>query len=70
MEQCPKQSNSSNYCYNCGKRGHSLKMCKIPKKGDGLSFVKCFICNETGHIAGKCPKNEKGIYKYGGECHK
>lgn len=23
-----------------------------------------------GHTSAKCPKNEKGIYKNGGECHR
>lgn len=26
------------------------------------------MCNETGHLASQCPKNEKGIYPDGGCC--
>lgn len=26
------------------------------------------MCNQEGHLAGQCPKNEKGLYPNGGSC--
>jgi hypothetical protein len=37
-------------CYNCGKLGHTSKVCK--------SETKCFKCNKTGHISKSCPSNQ------------
>jgi zinc finger CCHC domain-containing protein 9 len=33
-----------------------------------LPFAKCYICQNTGHLAGFCPQNDRGIYPAGGGC--
>ena len=48
----------------CGAvEGHrwSEKCCVI-KVGDGMSYAICFVCNEEGHLASRCSKNERGVY--------
>jgi zinc finger CCHC domain-containing protein 9 len=35
---------------------------------DKLPYAKCYVCDGTGHLAGQCPKNEKGMYPNGGSC--
>lgn len=35
---------------------------------DELPYAQCFICNQEGHLAGQCPKNERGLYPNGGAC--
>ncbi|ORZ32284.1 hypothetical protein BCR44DRAFT_66129 [Catenaria anguillulae PL171] len=64
-------------CYLCGASKHTLKDCparfKAPRdEATGkviLPYAQCFHCNETGHLAGQCPKNERGMYLNGGCCH-
>lgn len=34
-----------------------------------MTFAICFICNESGHLSKDCPRNENGIYPYGGGCY-
>ena len=41
-------------CPNCLEKGHTSQECKKPKVE--LKDRKCFICNEPGHPASKCPK--------------
>lgn len=36
--------------------------------GNKYQFATCFVCKETGHLSGQCPKNEKGLYPNGGAC--
>ncbi|CAG8447567.1 10768_t:CDS:2 [Acaulospora colombiana] len=36
--------------------------------GDKYQYAKCFVCNEQGHLSGKCPQNDKGLYPKGGGC--
>ena len=56
--------------YNsCGSNEHILNKCKKkPDPQDPLPFASCFVCSGKGHIAGRCPKNEKGFYPNGGGC--
>lgn len=51
-----------------GKDGHNLKKCPQPLVDGGLRYAVCFICNGTGHVAGKCSQNPNGIYPKGGAC--
>ncbi|KAK3824731.1 MAG: hypothetical protein J3Q66DRAFT_325928 [Benniella sp.] len=56
-------------CYSCGSLEHTTKDCKkLPKSGNKFQFATCFVCKEQGHLAGQCPKNEKGLYPKGGSC--
>lgn len=46
-----KKSKRKSKCYNCKRRGHSLKQCPtktIPKT--------CYNCSEIGHMSKECPK--------------
>lgn len=65
VKYCPAGTES--ICYNCGSHEHTLKMCREPRTR-GLPFASCFICKGQGHLAGQCPKNDKGIYPRGGGC--
>lgn len=33
-----------------------------------LPYAKCYVCRESGHLAGFCPQNDRGIYPNGGGC--
>jgi zinc finger CCHC domain-containing protein 9 len=33
-----------------------------------LPYANCYVCHKSGHLAGSCPKNERGIYPNGGSC--
>lgn len=69
---CPNKAVSSNCCYKCGSPEHSLATC--PRRGvavsgdEELPFATCFVCNEIGHLAVRCPNNSNGIYVNGGCC--
>ncbi|CAG8616683.1 1090_t:CDS:2, partial [Ambispora leptoticha] len=70
------ESISVGICYTCGSTEHTSKNCKklkFSKDDKSLEnikyrYAKCFICGEQGHLSGKCPKNEKGLYPNGGSC--
>ncbi|KAG0254056.1 hypothetical protein BG011_006000 [Mortierella polycephala] len=56
-------------CYSCGSLEHKTQDCKkLSKDGNKFKFATCFVCKEQGHLAGACPKNEKGMYPKGGSC--
>ena len=71
-----------NICYKCGSTEHRLQQCakikpylkgqsNTPKIDFGklgeLPFAKCYVCNESGHLSGYCPKGN-GILPDGGTC--
>lgn len=74
----PKQNN--NICFKCGSTEHRIQLCpklkKFIKPGQRLDFGKlgdlpyanCYVCNKSGHLAGNCPENSKGLYPNGGSC--
>jgi zinc finger CCHC domain-containing protein 9 len=33
-----------------------------------LPYANCYVCNKSGHLAGSCPQNERGIFPNGGGC--
>lgn len=33
-----------------------------------LPYAKCYVCQKSGHLAGTCPENDRGIYPDGGGC--
>jgi len=64
-----KESLGIGMCYSCGSLEHTTKDCKkLSKDGNKFKFATCFVCKEQGHLAGACPKNEKGLYPNGGSC--
>lgn len=64
-----KESSGIGMCYSCGSLEHTTKDCKkLSKDGNRFKFATCFVCKEQGHLAGACPKNEKGLYPNGGSC--
>ncbi|KAF9119170.1 hypothetical protein BGX30_004044 [Mortierella sp. GBA39] len=64
-----KESTGVGMCYSCGSLEHTTKDCKkLSKDGNKFKFATCFVCKEQGHLAGACPKNEKGFYPNGGSC--
>ncbi|TIA71149.1 hypothetical protein E3P92_02764 [Wallemia ichthyophaga] len=72
VDRCPQNDGKkqSTLCYRCGSTTHSLKLCRKPKPKDGveLPYASCFICNNKGHLAGQCERNQRGVYPRGGEC--
>ncbi|PJF19340.1 hypothetical protein PSACC_00859 [Paramicrosporidium saccamoebae] len=65
VKYCP--AGASSICYNCGSHTHTLKACRQPRSNE-LPYASCYVCGGTGHLAGQCPKNERGIYPRGGGC--
>jgi len=61
------QELAKNVCFNCGKEGHGLYQCPLPRS-QTLAFATCFYCKEKGHLSRDCPNNEQGIYHKGGSC--
>ncbi|KAJ3172110.1 hypothetical protein HDU88_006924 [Geranomyces variabilis] len=60
---------ASGICYKCGSPEHKSSQCR--KRVDAKNpypFAHCFVCNKTGHIAGACPDNDRGLYPNGGGC--
>ncbi|KAJ3155262.1 hypothetical protein HDU86_004352 [Geranomyces michiganensis] len=60
---------ASGICYKCGSVEHKSSQCRQrvdPK--NPYPFAHCFVCNKTGHIAGACPDNDRGLYPNGGGC--
>ena len=63
---CPKGAQHRKICFRCGSNDHRLQNCPIDPSRDGeLPFATCYVCGETGHLSGKCPRNEKGVYVNG-----
>ncbi|KAF9896493.1 hypothetical protein BX616_007334, partial [Lobosporangium transversale] len=68
-KNCKETTGEVGMCYSCGSLEHTTKDCrKLSKDGNKFKFATCFVCKEQGHLAGKCPKNEKGLYPNGGSC--
>lgn len=65
VKDCPK--GMEYICYNCGSNDHTLSQCPNPR-GQDLPFASCFICDQRGHLASGCERNENGIYPRGGGC--
>ena len=70
---CPSASSSNNLCYKCGSTEHTLSACAKVRKGEravdmDLPFATCFVCEQKGHLASQCERNERGIYVNGGSC--
>ncbi|KAI1319860.1 hypothetical protein EDD11_002854 [Mortierella claussenii] len=64
-----KESSGVGMCYSCGSLEHMTQDCKkLSKDGNKFKFATCFVCKEQGHLAGQCPKNERGLYPNGGSC--
>ena len=51
---------SNEKCGKCGSRKHSSDSCKVD-----LTKVKCFKCQETGHVGMNCPRNRDGKSQQG-----
>lgn len=49
-----KKTDNRKSCFNCGLPDHLSAVCLSKDLGP-----KCFLCNEHGHIANKCPKKKK-----------
>ncbi|KAL7529309.1 hypothetical protein ACHAWF_002934 [Thalassiosira exigua] len=77
------QGQGGNLCYKCGSVEHRIQQCpKIKQflragKGKGridfgklgdLPYANCYVCNQSGHLASHCPKNDRGLYPRGGSC--
>lgn len=48
----PKTHKDRDYCYNCGKPGHYVKDCPLPKD---FEKKECFYCKKVGHTSKFCP---------------
>lgn len=84
MANCPNSSDQNNeelvdVCYFCGSIDHKLSECsaykkKIRESGSNakidLPFVKCFICNQKGHLTRNCSQNKNGAFPNGGKCRR
>lgn len=66
VQNCPETGDHKSICYNCGSSEHGLKECTAPSSN--FAHATCFVCKEKGHLAGQCPKNERGVYPNGGSC--
>ena len=50
-----KPDNSNLKCFNCGKMGHTAKICKQPKPIPTVADRNCFHLHQQEHFRRNCP---------------
>jgi len=49
-------------------REDSVSASEDETKQEFLPYANCYVCHKSGHLAGSCPQNDRGIYPNGGGC--
>lgn len=68
LKDCKKAPQKSNRKRKRDGEVSDDSSAEVPEEQEYLPYAKCYVCQQSGHLAGFCPQNERGIYPNGGGC--